>query len=84
MLMQVCTQGHGVYMGMQCQWVSRYRPTDGAFLETIESSQLSFTYGHMGCTAKGRLSQSWAVCSVPLSLILACIIISPFCSTVFM
>ncbi|CAL5219379.1 g1201 [Coccomyxa viridis] len=58
---ELCIQGHGTYMGMECQWNSRFRPMDGAFLETIESSQLSFTYGHTGCSARGRLSQSWAV-----------------------
>ena len=52
-------------MAMECQWNSRFRPMDGAFLETIESSQLSFTYGHTGCSARGRLSQSWAVCATP-------------------
>ena len=48
-------------MGMDCLWTSRFRPVDGAFLEIIESSQLSFKYGHMGCNAKGHLSKSWAV-----------------------
>lgn len=59
--MQLCIRGHGIYLGMDCQWETRYRPADGAFLETIKSKQLSFQYAHPGCPSKGPLPQSWAV-----------------------
>ena len=58
-----------MYLGMQCQWAIWYQPLNGAFIESIESNQLSFKYGHPGCSRGRRpLQPSWAVCAQMLEL----------------
>ncbi|CAK0743066.1 hypothetical protein CVIRNUC_001441 [Coccomyxa viridis] len=55
-------KGHGMYLGMQCQWAIWYQPLNGAFIESIKSNQLSFKYGHPGCSRGRRpLQPSWAI-----------------------